>query len=79
MNKLKVSVMFLCSDLVQMASYAPLFVNDNDRTLVPLALPFLFSNILLVHKCLSLTSSECDDQLEPRCNCFQFLATVWHS
>ena len=26
--------MVLCSDIVQMASYAPLFVNDNDQTLV---------------------------------------------
>ena len=31
-------LLVLCSDIVQMASYAPLFVNDNDQTLVSVVL-----------------------------------------
>ena len=31
-------LLVLCSDIVQMASYAPLFVNDNDQTLVSMVL-----------------------------------------
>jgi len=30
----ELSVMLLCSDMVQMACYAPLFTNDNDRRFV---------------------------------------------
>ncbi|EEC68797.1 hypothetical protein OsI_37351 [Oryza sativa Indica Group] len=37
------------SDVVQMASYAPLFVNDNDSTLVPPALLLFISNVLVGH------------------------------
>jgi hypothetical protein len=55
MNKLKVYVLFICSDVVQMASYAPLFVNDNDSTLVPPALLLFISNVLVGHKYASLT------------------------
>ena len=36
--KLDDLLLVLCSDIVQMASYAPLFVNDNDQTLVSMVL-----------------------------------------
>jgi len=45
----ELSVMLLCSDIVQMACYAPLFTNDNDRQFVLHA--FVPSGIVIYDKC----------------------------
>jgi hypothetical protein len=50
-------LLLICSDIVQMASYAPLFVNDNDRTLV--SIYGLMLSLLLLFSYLFNTRVNC--------------------
>ena len=43
------SIVCICSDYIQMASYAPMFVNEKDRTLVLMDFYAFASTSILVH------------------------------